>query len=366
MSKTSPILFTPGPVRTPALVAQYLANPPCNYHRQDAFRDMLRDTERDLKLLVGIRDAGAYFATILTATGTGANEACMQALEPLGKGLLVSNGFFGDRVIDQARQSGMDFTPLPCPQDRPLDPDVIGRALDADPSLRWVFFVSHETRTGLRNPFEAIGRACKARGKYVAVDLISSAFAYPVDIEESQVDLATASSAKAIMAAPGLGIVFTRKDSVRSLKAAARRPRGYYTDVVAEYEKQAAELQPRFAQPVVLHAALRAACIHLSQQGIAAHHKRIQRQMAALIEFLAGRGIKPMLDDQYRSNIAVNFGLPKGFDYNKFSKRMEELGYFCLYGIPGKQDHFQLSTIGDLTDDHIEGCKAAMTTVLGS
>ena len=36
------ILFTPGPVRIPAKVAESLANPPCNYHRQDAFRDMLR------------------------------------------------------------------------------------------------------------------------------------------------------------------------------------------------------------------------------------------------------------------------------------------------------------------------------------
>ena len=32
-----PILFTPGPVRTPPLVAESLSRPPCNYHRQDAF-----------------------------------------------------------------------------------------------------------------------------------------------------------------------------------------------------------------------------------------------------------------------------------------------------------------------------------------
>ena len=50
--------------------------------------------------------------------------------------------------------------------------------------------------------------------------------------------------------------------------------------------------------------------------------------------------------------------------YSDFSARMEELGYFCLYGIPGDQTHFQLSTIGDLTDDDIKGVQSALARVL--
>lgn len=356
------ILFTPGPVRIPPLVAEYLARPPCNYHRQDAFSAMFAETERELKRLVGIRSPDAYFATQLTATGTGANEACLLALEPLGKGLVASNGFFAARVVDQARQNGIDIAVLEGPADRPLDPDAIGAALDRDPSIRWVFFVSHETRAGLRNPFEDLGRACKQRGRMVAADAISSAYAYPIDVEASQVDLVTASSAKAIMAAPGIGIVLTRKEAVPAL-AAAGKPRGYYLDVVAEYRKQSAEQQPRFAQPVALHAALRAACLTLAERGIEAHMARIQRQMQALIDHLAKLDIHPLLDGRYRSNIAVNFRLPAGMPYSDFSRRMEQQGYFCLYGIPGDQSHFQLSTIGDLSDDHIAGAQAALSRV---
>jgi 2-aminoethylphosphonate-pyruvate transaminase len=356
------ILFTPGPVRIPPLVAEYLARPPCNYHRQDAFSAMFAETERELKRLVGIRSPDAYFATQLTATGTGANEACLLALEPLGKGLVANNGFFAARVVDQARQNGIDIAVLDGPADRPLDPDAIGAALDRDPSIRWVFFVSHETRAGLRNPFEDIGRACKQRGRMVAADAISSAYAYPIDVEASQVDLVTASSAKAIMAAPGIGIVLTRKAAVPAL-AAAGKPRGYYLDVVAEYRKQSAEQQPRFAQPVALHAALRAACLHLAERGIEAHMARIQRQMQALIDHLAKLDIHPLLDGRYRSNIAVNFRLPAGMPYSDFSRRMEQQGYFCLYGIPGDQSHFQLSTIGDLSDEHIRGAEAALSRV---
>lgn len=357
------ILFTPGPVRIPTIVAEYLAHPPCNYHRQEAFSRMFAETERDLKKLVGIKNADAYFSTILTATGTGANEACLYALEPLGKGLLLNNGFFGARVVDQARQAGMNVALHEGPQDKPLDVDAIAKILDGDRDIKWVFFVSHETRTGLKNPFEAIGKLCKARGKFVAADVISSAFAYPIDIEASEADLVTASSAKAVMAAPGLGIVFTKKASVAAIQGAGK-PRGYYLDVLAEYKKQAAELQPRFAQPVALHAALRAACTHLLQTGgIEAHYARIQRQMQSLIDHLAAMGIHPLLDAKYRSNIAVNFRLPAGMPYSDFSRRMEEQGYFCLYGIPGDQSHFQLSTIGDLDETHIAGVKTALSRV---
>lgn len=357
------ILFTPGPVRIPSNVAAALANPPCNYHRQDAFRDMLGGTERDLKQLIGIRRPDDYFATVMTATGTGANEGCLLALEPFGKGLITNNGWFGSRVVDQAKQNHIDHEVFEGPQDKPLDVDAIAARLDKDPSIKWVFFVSHETRTGLRNDFEAIGRACKDRGLMVAADGISSAYSYAIDIEKSGVDLVTASSAKAIMAAPGLGIVFVKKASIPTFKSVAR-PRGYYLDVIAECERQAADHQPRFAQPVALHAALSAACEHIKTVGMQEHMARIQRQMATLIDHLAKLDIQPILDAAYRSNIAVNFRLPVGLPYSTFSKQMESRGYFVLYGIPGDQSHFQLSTIGNLTDEDIKGVMTAMSDIL--
>jgi 2-aminoethylphosphonate-pyruvate transaminase len=363
MPRDELVLFTPGPVRLPPSVAHALSHPPCNYHRQDAFRDMFQATEVLLKQLIGIQRADDYYATVMTATGTGANEACLLALQPLGKGLIVNNGFFAARAVDQARQNSIDVATLDLPTDQPIDVPAVEAVLERDPAIKWVFFVSHETRAGLRNPLEQLGRSIKQRGLMLAVDVISSAFAYPIDLEAAQVDLATASSAKAIMAAPGLGIVFTRKASVPAL-AAAGSPRGYYLDVVAEYRKQVAEAQTRFAQPVALHAALHAACTHLSEIGITRHYERVQRQMQSLIDHLDKLGSQPLLDVAFRSNIAVNFRLPVGTPYTQFSKQMEELGYFCLYGIPGDQSHFQLSTIGDLSDAHIDGMKGALSEVL--
>src|SRR5688500_12302639 len=185
MPRDELILFTPGPVRIPPSVAHALSHPRCNYHRQDAFRDMFKDTEVALKQLIGIQRADDYYATVMTATGTGANEACLLALEPLGKGLVVNNGFFAARAVDQARQNNIAIETLDLPIDTPIDVKAVEAVLARDASIKWVFFVSHETRAGLRNPLEALGRMCKQRGLFVAADVISSAFAYPIDLEAS-------------------------------------------------------------------------------------------------------------------------------------------------------------------------------------
>ena len=138
---------------------------------------------------------------------------------------------------------------------------------------------------------------------------MSSAFAYPIDVEAAGLDLAVTSSSKAIGAVPGLGIVLVRAAFLERLRAA--RGAGYYLDLVAECDKQRRESQPRFAQPVALYAALAAACAHLRAIGVEAHMARMQRQMQAIVAHLDALGIPATLPAAYRSGVAVNFRLPR-------------------------------------------------------
>ncbi|MBI5487494.1 MAG: alanine--glyoxylate aminotransferase family protein [Deltaproteobacteria bacterium] len=364
MARAKLTLFTPGPVRIPPLVADYLADPPCNYHRQGGFGEMFRRTQSDLKELVGLRRPEETFATLLATTGTGANEACLSALSRAGSGVIVRNGFFGARLVDQARQSGLAHEVFDAPDDRPVDPAALDSFLSGRPQVRWVFFVAHETRAGLANPLVELGRLCRGRGLFVGADVVSAAYAYPLDLEAAGLDLAVTSSAKALMAVPGIGIVFTRLEAAERL-AAMPAPGGYYLDLMAEFAKQRRDGQPRFAQPVALHAALHAACLHLKRVGIVNHFARIRRQMEDLEACLGRMGLRPLLPAAYRSGVVVNFDLPRGMEYPEFSNRMEAEGYYLLYGIPGDHSHFQVSTIGDLSDEDVAGLEQALGRVLG-
>jgi len=346
----------------PAAVTRALADPPCNYHRQEGFRALRAGIERDVFELLGVREPARYHAAVFTSTGTGANEAALLALAGLGPGLIAANGFFAARLADQASRNGIAHRVLESPPDRPLDPADVDRALAASPALRWLYVVSHETRAGLKNPLMELGQVAHRRGVAVAADVVSSAFAYPIEIEGSALDLAVTSSSKAIGAVPGLGIVLVRAAFLGRLRAARRS--GHYLDLVAECDKQRDESQPRFAQPVALYAALAAACAHLRAIGVEAHMARMQRQMNLIIAHLDALGVPAALPPAHRSGVAVNFRLPASLRYPEFARRMQEEGYYLLYGPPGDDGQFQVSTIGDLDDGHVAGLLGALRRVL--
>ncbi|MCB9560461.1 MAG: alanine--glyoxylate aminotransferase family protein [Kofleriaceae bacterium] len=365
MSRANLVLFTPGPVMTPAIVADYLVDPPCNYHRQPGFQRMYDENQEDLKQLLGLRDPSAWYVTILLASGTGSNEACMQTLSATGRGVIVRNGFFGQRLVDQCARNGIDHVVYDAPHDRPLDVGALDDFLAANPDLKWGWFVSHETRAGLKNPVVEIGRTLKRHGLLVGADCVSSAFAYPLDLEAAQVDLAVATTSKALMAVPGLGLVFSRHAVMASLKAASLG-RNYYLDLVGEYEKQKKDHAPRFGQPVQLHAAVRAACMHLKEVGIEQHMARIRSQMEDLTAHLESLGAEALLDPRYRGNVAVNFRLPPGIEYPELSELMAREGYYILYGIIEDPSMFQVCTMGHLSQADIDGVKQAFAKVLGA
>jgi aspartate aminotransferase-like enzyme len=356
-------LVTPGPVKIPAIIGDYLLNPPCNYHRQDGFKAMFDDNQRDIKKLLGLREAGSFFITTLLASGTGSNEAVIRALSTLGKGVMIRNGFFGQRLVDQCARTGIDHVVFDAPHGQPVDIAALDAFLARTPGLKWGYFVSHETRETLRNPLIDIARTLKAHGLLVGADCVSSAFAYALEIEEAQLDFAVATTSKALMAVPGLGLVVCRHSAMARIKAAGKA-QAYYFDLAGEYDKQMKESAPRFGQPVELHAAVRAACLHLLEVGIENHHDRIQRQMGELVEHLEGLGVQALLEPEYRANVVVNFQLPPHLTYKEFQALMAQEGFYILYGVIEDPSMFQLCTMGDLTDLDIAGLKAAFSKVL--
>jgi aspartate aminotransferase-like enzyme len=352
-------------VKIPAIVNEYLVDPPCNYHRQEGFRTMFEENQRDLKALIGIKNPGEWFVTMLLASGTGSNEACMTALSTLGKGVIIRNGFFAQRLIDQVSRNGIEHVVFDSPHDRPVDVAALDTFLSQNPGLKWAYFVTHETRATLKNPMVDIGRTCKRHGLLVGADCVSSAFAYGIDLESAEVDLAVATTSKSLMAVPGIGLVFGRHSALAAIKAAGKAE-AYYFDLVGEYEKQKKEQAPRFGQPVQLHAAIRAACMHLKSVGIENHLERIRSQMEDITEHLESLGCEAHLEPKYRGWVAVNFTLPPGLLYPEFSQLMAREGYYILYGVIEDPRQFQVCTMGDLTADDVDGLKRGLSKVLGA
>lgn len=184
--------FLPGPVAVHADVAAAFASPPAS-HRSQTFSDDLRAVKAGLCAMTG-----ANHVAVLLGSGTVANDVVAAQLSLLegARGLVASNGEFGERLADHASRARLQFEHLRFAWGQPLDVDAI-RARNAG----WTWVVACETSTGTLNDVGALRTVQR-----LCVDAVSAIGAVPLDL--SNVWLATGASGKALASYPGLSFVF--------------------------------------------------------------------------------------------------------------------------------------------------------------
>lgn len=207
----SRINLSTGPVAVSANVSQALAGPPIS-HRSEAFRDLYKKTTDTLCDLFNVRKT-----YLLTGSGTLANECMLQEIKQLNEpGLILSNGEFGFRLIQQAARNNISYFKHELEWGEIFDADVIN-ILIQEHKLKWILCCHCETSTGVINDLEKIMALCKSHRILCFIDCMSSVGTTPLDL--SGVTMATASSGKGLASIPGLGIVFS--NSHATIKKAA-------------------------------------------------------------------------------------------------------------------------------------------------
>jgi aspartate aminotransferase-like enzyme len=149
---------------------------------------------------------------ILLGSGTLANDVIAgQLKQPGARGLVLTNGEFGDRLVDHAHRMGLEFDTVDAPWGARLPYD---RVTDRAARMRydWMWAAHCETSTGVLNDTEALKSVCERHDIELALDCISSIGAVPVDM--SGVHLASGVSGKAVGSYAGLAMVFHRGSAV--------------------------------------------------------------------------------------------------------------------------------------------------------
>ena len=212
-SATERLNLLPGPVAVRHSTRQALVGSPGS-HRSPGFMADLAAARRHLCDLTG-----AAHAEILVGSGTLANDAVGGQLSQVpGPGLILTNGEFGERLVDHASRWGLDCRVMDWPWGTAFDLEAVERCLHEHPPS-WLWFVHLETSTGVLNDLGALTALCSAAGVRVCVDAISSMGTVPVAL--GQAWFGTAVSGKGLGAYPGLSIVFHN----HALEAGRRVPR---------------------------------------------------------------------------------------------------------------------------------------------
>jgi len=194
------VTFLPGPVAVGPRVQAALGEAAAS-HRSAAFGEQFAAVQARLRALTG-----AAHVQLLLGSGTLANDVVAAQLSLRGgSGVILSNGEFGDRLIDHARRFSLTFRDVRTSWGRPLDLAAVERRLEAD-APTWMWFVHLETSTGVLNDAAALQAMGARRGVAVCIDAISSLGNVPVDLRHVQ--FATGVSGKGLRAFPGIAMVF--------------------------------------------------------------------------------------------------------------------------------------------------------------
>ncbi|MBD7907590.1 aminotransferase class V-fold PLP-dependent enzyme [Sporosarcina gallistercoris] len=213
--------FLPGPTEISGDVRKALSADPVS-HRSSAHARTLESIQSELKLLTKARHV-----QVLQGTGTLANDVVAAQLSRLsGKGLILVNGEFGERLCDHGSRLGLEYDSLEVEWGDPFDMRAVEAVLDAE-QISWVWFVHCETSTGVLNDLDKIRHLCLERDIRIAVDCASSLGTVPVNLE--QIDFASSGSGKGLGSYSGLALVFHKQDIQPDLKIPRYLDLGNYT-----------------------------------------------------------------------------------------------------------------------------------------
>jgi aspartate aminotransferase-like enzyme len=195
------INLSTGPLTISPEVREVLHAPPIS-HRSAAFGKLFDDTQALLCNQFAVRRA-----FIMSGSGTLANETMLYQIKALGtKGLIISNGEFGSRLVYQATRISLNFLAYELEWGKPFDMHTVASMLAAT-DVQWLLFCHSETSTGVLNDLDSLAALCATYHCLCFADCISSAGTVPLNL--SQVSMATASSGKGLASSCGLALILS-------------------------------------------------------------------------------------------------------------------------------------------------------------
>ena len=332
----SAVNLLPGPVAVRREVRRAFEQAP-ESHRADLFSKDFQATKQTLCELVR-----AGKVELFLGSGTLANDivAGQLSLEG-GRGVVLSNGEFGERLLDHAQRFGLDFDAVEVPWGNGIDLGVVRQMLERKPAPAWLWCTHCETSTGVLNDLARLKTLCSEFQVKLCVDCISSIGTVPVDL--SGVYLASCASGKGLRAYPGLSMVFYHHELGQS---GARLPR--YLDL--SYYAGAQGIPFTFSSNLLhaLHAAVR----------------RVpwERRFAELEELsgwlrprLQDLGIKLIGDGTKISPAVITIAIPETLNSVKIGEMMQEAGYLlsCNSEYLRERNWIQICFMGDCAKEKL-------------
>ena len=357
------LLFTPGPLTTSLSVKQAMLRDAGSWHFE--FNDLVRSVRERLLDLADLSAKAGWEVVLLQGSGTFGVEAVFQTCVPqTGKVALLTNGAYGERMVQMLRHARIDHVCVRTAEDTPVDVAALGELLDGDKTITHVAAVHCETTTGILNPIEEIGSLARKHHKTYMVDAISSFGAMPIDFDVCGIDFLVSSANKCIEGVPGFSLVFCRRTSLLACEGFAR---SLSLDLLGQLKGFEKNGQFRYTPPTHAILAFDQALRELdSEGGIMARGARYALNHHVLLKGMRELGFQAFLQPAVQSCIITTFHTPEDprFSFEVFYRGLSDRGFIIYPGKLTQVDTFRIGTIGRLFPSDLEQLVYGIRAVL--
>lgn len=326
----------PGPVAIREDIARAFRNIPVST-RSDHFVNDFSMLKKSLCELVNAKNV-----EIFLGSGTLANDVVAGQLALInGHGLMLSNGEFGDRLLNHASSSNLSYDKIGFEWGEGLDTNHISKCLDGSVKYGWLWVVHCETSTGALNDMKMLSQICDQRNVKLCMDCTSSIGAVPIDV--GKLFLSTGVSGKALGSYPGLSMVFYNHEIT---SATDKLPR--YIDLGYYAEKNGIP----FTTSSNLIYALAAAVKQFKKNDKFAHTVEVSKWLRDSLEL---QGFEFVAGSIETSPTVVTIKLPSEMNSVFVGDYLEEAGFLVSYksGYLVRRNWMQFCLMGNVTKKEI-------------
>lgn len=240
--------------------------------------------------------------TVPGASRSGLEAAIASLVRPGDRVLVGVYGHFGELLCTLAARHGGTVERIDADWGQPVDPDTMVRRIRENPP-RLAAIVHADTSTGVLQPLEDIGAACRATNTLLLVDVVLSLGGCEVNVADWNVNVAVAGLQKCLGGPPGLALLTASP----SAQDAFTGGESAYLDL-----RRLAHTRDELSIPMVFaaHEAMRM----VMNEGLAPRWQRHQRASDALRAGIEAIGLERFGNPRYHVPMITLVEVPDGMD----------------------------------------------------
>ena len=353
LPNNSYLLLTPGPLSTTKTVKAAMLKDWCTWDND--YNAMVQEIRHKL-VNYATNNSDQFTSVLMQGSGTFSVEAMIGTVVPRsGKLLCITNGAYGDRIVQIANILGIDNVVQNSTELGQVDLQLIEKNLHNNPDITHVIVVHCETTTGMLNPIKKISKIVKNHQKVFMVDAMSSFGGIAMDVDTLQIDYLVSSANKCIQGVPGFGFVIAKTSELEKCKGNARSLSLDLYDQWQTMEKSNGKW--RYTSPTHVVRAFYQAMLELEEEGgPVARENRYCTNQKILVKGMRDLGFKTVLPDNCHSPIITGFISPENesYNFNSFYKSIKKEGFVIYPGKVTNLESFRIGNIGDVHPQDIE------------